>query len=110
MSRLSALIVPSTVARGMSALFVMVRRLLKHAGEDFCRRPVDEMTARARWDSSRYWGFARRYWARTFGLDVSAIRLPPNTWDLEEEFWGRVDSVIRDVLTERFGRYESEWE
>jgi len=87
-----------------SALFIMVGRLLKHAGDDFCRQPVDEMAARARWDSSRYGEYARRYWARTFGMDVSAIRLPASPWDLEEEFWGRVDSKIREVFTERVDR------
>ena len=89
-----------------SALFIMVHRLLKHADEDFCRRPVEEMAARARWDSSRYWEYARRYWARTFGLDVSAIRLPPNTGDLEEEFWRRVDSVIHEAFREKVKRDE----
>ena len=79
-------------------LFIMLRRLLRHADEGFRRQPVDEMAARARWDSSRYWGYARRYWARTFGVDVSEIRLPPNTWELEEEFWERVDAIISEAL------------
>ena len=84
----------------------MLRRLLRQAGEDFCRQPVDEMTARARWDSSRYWEYARRYWSRTFAVDISEIRLPPNTWDLEEEFWGRVDAIIGEALGERVERDE----
>jgi hypothetical protein len=89
-----------------SVLFIMLRRLLRQAGEDFCRQPVDEMVARARWDCSRYWEYARRYWARTFGLDVSEIRLPRTTWDLEEEFWGRVDAIIGGALGERVERDE----
>lgn len=89
-----------------SVLFIMLRRLLRHAGEDFCRQPVDEMAARAWWDSSRYWGYARRNLARIIGADVSEVRLPPNTWELEEEFWARVDAIIGEALGERVERDE----
>ena len=82
-------------------LFIMLRRLLSRADEPFCCQSVDEMAARARWDSSRYWDCARKYWARTFGVDVSAISLPPNPWDLEEEFWGQVDAIIGEALRGR---------
>jgi hypothetical protein len=64
------------------------------------------MAARARWESSRYWAYAWRYLARSFGMNLSEIRLPPNTWDLEEEFWGRVDAIIGAALTERVERDE----
>ena len=61
------------------------------------------MAARARKDSRRYWEFARCYWSRTLGEDVSEIRLPENTWELEEEFWGRVDRHHREALRGRGG-------
>jgi hypothetical protein len=89
-----------------NALFIMLRRLLRHADGGFCRQPVDEMAARARWDSSRYWEHARRGLARTIGADVSEIRLPPNAWELEQEFWERVDAIIVEALTARAKRHE----
>jgi hypothetical protein len=78
--------------------FVVVRRLLRHADEDFRRQDIGEMAARARWDSGRYWEVARRFWARSVAEDTSEIRLPENLWELEEEFWGRVDAAIHEAL------------
>jgi hypothetical protein len=82
-------------------LFVVVRRLLRHADEDFRRQTIGEMAARARWESSRYWEVARRFWARSGAEDTSRIRLPENMWELEEEFWGRVDAAIHEALEGR---------
>jgi hypothetical protein len=82
-----------------SFLFILLGRLLRRGG--FRRQDVDEAAARARWDSSRHWAYARRYWARTLGEDVLAIRLPVDTWELEEQFWGRVDAIIAEALGER---------
>ncbi len=81
--------------------FVVVRRLLRHADEDFRRQAIGEMAARARWESSRYWEVARRFWARSVGEDTSEIRLPENVRGLEEEFWGRVDAAIHEALEGR---------
>jgi hypothetical protein len=39
------------------------------------------------------------YAARAIG--VKGDRLPPNTWGLEEEFWGRVDAIIGEALAEQ---------
>ena len=96
--------VPEDIRR--TYLYILLRRLLRRGG--FRRQDVDEAAARARWDSSRYWGYARRYWARTLGEDVSAIRLPMNTWELEEQFWGRVDRIIREALAGRGGELNGE--
>ena len=85
-------------------LFVILRRLLRHAAEDF-RRPVfARMAARARKDTRRYWEFARCYWARTGGVGISEIDLPENTWELEEKFWGRVEATISEALRGRESR------
>ena len=85
-------------------LFVVLRRLLRHADEDFRRPAFDGMAARARKDTKRYWEFARCYWARTVGEDISEINLPENTWELEEEFWRRVDAAISEPLRGRGSR------
>ena len=82
-------------------LSVVVRRLLRHAEEDFRRSAFDGMAARARRDSRRYWEFARCYWARTVGTDLSEIRLPENLRELENEFWQRVDATFAEVLRGR---------
>jgi hypothetical protein len=82
-------------------LFVVIRRLLKHAAEDFGRPAFDAMAARARKDTRRYWEFARCYWSRTWGIDISEIDLPENTWELEEEFWRWVDAAITEALCEQ---------
>ena len=85
-------------------LSAVVQRLLRHADEDFRRPAFDEMAARARKDTRRYWEFARCYWSRTLGVDISEIDLPVNTWDLEEKFWRRVDAAIDEVLKGRAPR------
>jgi hypothetical protein len=72
-------------------LSVVVRRLLRHAEEDFRRPAFNRMTASARKDT-------RRYWARTVGTDLSEIRLPENMRELEGEFWRRVDATISEAL------------
>ena len=82
-----------------SALFVVLRRLFRHADVDSGRRQaVDEMAAKARQDSRRYWEFARRYWAGTFGEEVLAISLPERMPELEDGFWDRVDATVREAL------------
>jgi hypothetical protein len=85
---------------GQTPLFAVVRRLLRHADDDFTRTAFDAMTARARKDSRRYWEFARRYWARVVG-DVSEIRLPLNMREVEEKFWKHVDATIAEALRGR---------
>ena len=92
---------PETQNIRESILTIMLHRLLRHAHEDLHRQAVDEMAARARWESSRYWEFARRFWARTLGEEAGEIRLPKNMPELEEEFWGRVDAAIHEALEGR---------
>jgi hypothetical protein len=84
--------------------FVVVRRLLRHADEDFRRPALGGMAARARKDTRRHWEFARCYWARTVGEDISEIRLPENVQELEDEFWGRVDATISEAIKGRKSR------
>ena len=86
-----------------ASVFVIVRRLLRHADEDFRRPAFHAMAARARRDTRRYWEFARCYWARTVGMDISGIRLPENTRELEGKFWGSVDAAISKALAGRGG-------
>jgi hypothetical protein len=81
-----------------SPLFIILRRLLRRADEDSRRQAVDEMAAKARQDSRRYWEFARRYWAGTFGEEVLAISLPERMQELEDELWERVDATVREAL------------
>jgi hypothetical protein len=95
---------PEPEAIRENPLLVILRRLLRHAEEDFRRPAFDGMAARARKGTRRYWEFARCYWARKVGVDISAIDLPVNTWELEEKFWGRVDAAIAKVLPERRSR------
>jgi hypothetical protein len=85
-------------------LSVVVRRLLRHADEDFRRPAFDAMAARARKDTRRYWEFARCYWARTVGEDLSEIRLPEDMRRLENVFWQRVDATISEALEGRGSR------
>src|ERR1019366_495083 len=89
---------PTPEAVRETALSVVVRRLLRHADEDLRRPAFDGMAARARKDTRRYWQFARCYWARTVGEDISQIRLPDNMRQLENEFWQRVDATFAEVL------------
>ena len=57
-------------------LFFMVRRLLRHADEDFSRQAFAWMVASARKETRRYWEFACSFWSKELGLDVSEIGLP----------------------------------
>jgi len=82
-------------------LFVVIRRLLRHADEDFRCPAFDAMAARARKDTRRYWEFARCYWSRRVGEEISEIRLPENLRELEEKFWKRVDATITEALRGR---------
>ena len=82
-------------------LSIVVRRLLRHANEDFRRSAFDGMTAKARKDARRNWEFARCYWSRTLRVDISEVDLPENTWELEEKFWRRVDATITEALRGR---------
>jgi hypothetical protein len=84
-----------------SPLFTVIRRLLRHADEDFSRPAFDAMAARVKNDTRRYWEFARCYWSRTVGADKSEIRLPENIRELEEEFWRRVDAAVVEALRRR---------
>ena len=84
-----------------ASLFVIVRRLLRHADEDFRCPAFDEMVARARKDTRRYGEFARCHLARTVQDDVSGIRLPGNVRELEDKFWRRVDAIISEALEGR---------
>lgn len=85
-------------------LLVTLRRLIRHAAEDFRRRALDEMAARARRDTQRYWEFSRRFWARDVGVEISEILLPENTRELEHEFWRLVDVAIGKALGGRGSR------
>jgi hypothetical protein len=78
--------------------FVALRFLLRHAYEDFRRPAFDAMVATARRDARKYWTFARCDWARTVGENLSAIRLPENMRQLENEFWQRIDALISEAL------------
>jgi hypothetical protein len=90
--------VPTPEAIRQAPLFIVVRRLLRHADEDFRRPAFEAMASRARKDTRRYWEFARCYWARVVGVDISEIDLPENTWELEEKFWKQVDAAITEAL------------
>jgi hypothetical protein len=47
-------------------------------------------------------GVQSRYWrADAVTETISEIRLPPNTWDLEEEFWGLVDAIPSEALEKK---------
>lgn len=86
---------------GETPLFFVVRRLLKHADEDFHRSAFDRMVARARKDTKRCWDAARRFWAGDTGVAMSAIRLPENIREMENEFWRRVDAAISKAFEGR---------
>ena len=93
--------VPTTEQIRQTPLFVVIRRLLRHADEDFGRRAFNAMAARARKDTRRYWEFARCYWSRTWAIDIDEIDLPVNKLELEEKFWSRVDAAIAEALSGR---------
>ena len=95
---------PSTEQIRQSPLSVVIRRLLRHAEEDFRRPAFKAMAAMARKDTRRYWEFARCYWSRTRGIDIDEIDLPENKRELEEKFWSRVDFAITEALSERGAR------
>ena len=82
-------------------LSAVARWLLRHADEDFSRPAFVGMAVRARKDTRRYWEFARCYWSRRLGVDLSEIDLPMNTRELEEKFWGRVETAIHEALEGR---------
>jgi len=79
-------------------LFVVIRRLLKHSTEDFGRRAFDAMAARASRDSRRFWQFARCYWSRRLGVDISEIDIPINASELGQKFWSRVNATLAEAL------------
>jgi hypothetical protein len=85
-------------------LFFVVRRLLKHAAEDFSRPAFARMVTSARKDTRRYWEFACCFWSRAQGVDISEIDLPENTRELEEKFWRQVESAITEALKGRGAR------
>jgi hypothetical protein len=82
-------------------LFFVVRRLLRHADEDFRRLAFTRMVASARKDSGRYWEFACCFWSRALGVDISEIDLPINSAELEQKFWNRVEATIAEALRGR---------
>ena len=84
-----------------TSLFVVIRRLLRHADEDFGRPAFDAMVTRARSDTRRYWAFERCYWSRIAGEVTTEILLPGNMQELEEKFWRRVDAAIVEALRQR---------
>ena len=94
---------PDTTAEDIreTKLFWVVRRLLKHADEDFTRRAFARTVASARKDTGRYWEFACCFWSKSLGVDISEIDVPMNFWELEEKFWGRVDATLTEALRER---------
>jgi hypothetical protein len=87
-----------------TALFAVIRRLLRHADEDFRRPAFDAMASRARRDTRRYWEFARCFWSRSLAVDISEIGLPENISELEEKFWKGVDATITEALRGRDSR------
>src|SRR5579863_8295444 len=82
-------------------LLTVIRQLLVHADEDFRRPALDRMVASARNDTRRSWEVARRYWARAVGADMSDIRLPSNTRQLENGFWRHVEAALSHALKGR---------
>jgi len=90
-----------TAGPRLSSLAIVVRRLLRHADEDFLLPAFDGMVESARRDSKQYWESARREWSREWGTDVSEVRLPDNTGELEDAFWGQVGAAVREAFRER---------
>ena len=87
---------PETIRE--TALVAIIRHLLKHADEDFRRPAFHAMASRARNDTKRCWESARRFWSKDTGVEMSAIRLPENMREMENEFWQRVDAAINEAL------------
>jgi hypothetical protein len=85
-------------------LFFVVRRLLRHAAEDFGRPAFARMAASAKKDTRRYWEFACCFWSRAWGVDINEIDIPINAWELEHKFWSRVEATIAEALGERRSR------
>jgi hypothetical protein len=81
-------------------LFFVVRRLLKHAAEDFSHPVFARMVASAKKDTRRYWESACCFWSKSLGVDINEIDIPLNFWELEEKFWSRVDATIAAALRE----------
>jgi hypothetical protein len=84
-----------------AALLAIIHRLLRHADEDFRRPAFDAMVAMTRRDAKRCWESARRFWSRNTGVEMSAIRLPDNMREMENEFWNRVDAAISKAFDGR---------
>ena len=97
---------PATIPEdiGETPLFFVVRRLLRHAAEDFSRPAFARMVASARKDTRRYWEFACCFWSKAQGVDISEIDIPLNASELEEKFWSGVDATIAEALRERGSR------
>jgi hypothetical protein len=91
---------PSPTAEDIreTPLFFVVRRLLKHAAADFSRPAFARMVASARKDTRRFWEFARCYWSRSLGVDISEIDIPINASELEQKFWSRVNATVAEAL------------
>lgn len=81
-------------------LFSRIPCMFRHTPADFDRpQAAEEMAAETRRDvSQRFWGFASRSLARWLKRDVSAIRLPDNTNDLEEKLWAGVRASFTTAL------------
>jgi hypothetical protein len=84
-------------------LFSRIPCLFRRTPSDFDRlQAAEEMAAKTRRDESqRFWGFATRSMARWLKRDVSAIRLPDNTNDLEEKFWAGVRAAFTEALEQK---------
>jgi hypothetical protein len=82
-------------------LYFVLRRLLRHAVEDFSSPGFHAMAVRVRKDTRSYWAFARCHLSRTVGEEISEIRLPENMRELEDKFWRSVDSTIDRALRGR---------
>jgi len=82
-------------------LYFIVRRLLKHAAEDFSRPAFARMVANARRDVRRYWEFGRCYWSQSLGMAINEIALATNASELEQNFWSRVDATVAEALRGR---------
>jgi hypothetical protein len=92
---------PATIPEDIreTPLFLVVRRLLRHAAEDFSRPAFARMVASARKDSRRYWDAGRRCWGRIASIgEMPGVRLPGNMRGLEEKFWNQVAAAISEAF------------